>query len=873
MIHFALFRDDLGSAIDPERRPLGADGRRDGALPEAAVGLARVATSSRVGRYACLLATSLLVAAVADGLAPNAAAAEPSSPAASAAPTGQPSSSSEKGVLPAFRVFGERDADVLMPMPKFGFRFGPWWFPVPNYETAAVVVTAARASQVPANVAPTANVLLAAPLRAVVGVTLEGALSGVPEAGMIRRGDSLAEGLLQKVAVRGLGFAGSGGALVLLDGIPLNDPFSGGVAWSKVPRDGLARVEVVPAGGANVWGDGALGGVVQLFTRRARGETVFVRLPPPPGSPPYAEGKGVMGERATLHARAEVGDYGTRSAEWAGVYPSEIGYWQLLGRVFSTDGYRVVAPERRGPVEIAAWQRHRGATLRWVESVSAMLGLNATVRGYEEQRGLGTPYGRSGMRERFAAIGGSGQIGLKFLWRGTAYAQDQSASIQESVVNAPRTRETPARDQFAVPSKALGAAWIGTWKHAGQSVVNSDRSSIGADVRSVWGEARENFQWDGTDFARQRAAGGAQSTAGVFGLHERALSEGWRATVGARIDWLRNREGHRWEMERSHGAILRDDRFSANNDQQFSPSAGLVWTPSKGWRARAHLQQAFRRPTLDELYHPGRDGPDAIEANANLRTEHSTSAEVGAEWTFFALRSPPAPTAPAKPPPPASATPSPGKVTILQTPAPKARPPVSTAVLTLGATAFYHEINDAISAVAMTRNSGLDSRFGLIGEGGAGRRRMNLELARLSGVELSARWVPWPELTLAGNLVWQTAEVRRAPQTPALVGRRWGQLPRQYALFSANWQAPAKLVISPRVRYLGRQFADDENLRPLGKAAVVDLGISRAIDKNIELFLTVENVGNARVETGRSGDQVVRVGAPRLATGGLRGYW
>jgi outer membrane receptor protein involved in Fe transport len=194
-------------------------------------------------------------------------------------------------------------------------------------------------------------------------------------------------------------------------------------------------------------------------------------------------------------------------------------------------------------------------------------------------------------------------------------------------------------------------------------------------------------------------------------------------------------------------------------------------------------------------------------------------------------------------------------------------------VLTLGATAFHHEIKDLISAVTVSRGAGTDPRFDLIGDGGVGRQRTNLELARVQGLEFSVRWVPWRELTLTGSAVWQDAEVRRAPTAPALVGKWLRQVPREYALMGASWQAPAALRITPRIRYLGRQYTDEENLRPLGRTFVVDLGVSRALNKNVEIYLSVENVGDARIETGRSGVKVIRIGAPRLAVGGLRGSW
>ena len=72
----------------------------------------------------------------------------------------------------------------------------------------------------------------------------------------------------QGVSLRGLGPSGASRSLVLLDGVPLNDPFGGWVPWSLVPVDSLAGAEVVPGGGASAWGNEALAGVIQLFSRQ-----------------------------------------------------------------------------------------------------------------------------------------------------------------------------------------------------------------------------------------------------------------------------------------------------------------------------------------------------------------------------------------------------------------------------------------------------------------------------------------------------------------------------------------------------------------------------------------------------------------------------
>ena len=91
--------------------------------------------------------------------------------------------------------------------------------------------------------------------------------------------------------------------------------------------------------------------------------------------------------------------------------------------------------------------------------------------------------------------------------------------------------------------------------------------------------------------------------------------------------------------------------------------------------------------------------------------------------------------------------------------------------------------------------------------------------------------------------------------------------------FGASWKAPGNLLVTPRVRWIGRQFEDDENTLTLGEVAVVDLGLNRPLGEHAELFLNAENLGNARIETGRSADGVVNTGTPRFVFGGVRVHW
>jgi hypothetical protein len=45
------------------------------------------------------------------------------------------------------------------------------------------------------------------------------------------------------------------------------------------------------------------------------------------------------------------------------------------------------------------------------------------------------------------------------------------------------------------------------------------------------------------------------------------------------------------------------------------------------------------------------------------------------------------------------------------------------------------------------------------------------------------------------------------------------------------------------------------------------------LTRHLEIFVTAENLGDARIENGRSADGVVSTGMPRYVVGGLRGTW
>jgi hypothetical protein len=116
---------------------------------------------------------------------------------------------------------------------------------------------------------------------------------------------------------------------------------------TKLPREGRSHAEIVPGGGATAWGNAALGGPSSFHTSpgaQAQRET----------SPSRTCNAGNV---ASFYRHARRLWHPQRNSRRRSDGRGEV---QLLGRDFATDGFPLVAPERRGPIDRDAWSRHAG---------------------------------------------------------------------------------------------------------------------------------------------------------------------------------------------------------------------------------------------------------------------------------------------------------------------------------------------------------------------------------------------------------------------------------------------------------------------------------------------------------------------------------
>jgi len=79
--------------------------------------------------------------------------------------------------------------------------------------------------------------------------------------------DSSGTGAKAIVDLGGYGDTASSNKVVLIDGRRISSPDLAEVDWTQIPLDQIERIEIVHGGGAVLYGDGAVGGVINIITR------------------------------------------------------------------------------------------------------------------------------------------------------------------------------------------------------------------------------------------------------------------------------------------------------------------------------------------------------------------------------------------------------------------------------------------------------------------------------------------------------------------------------------------------------------------------------------------------------------------------------
>jgi outer membrane receptor protein involved in Fe transport len=622
-------------------------------------------------------------------------------------------------------------------------------------------------------------------LRTAAPRTIDEMLMSEPSFGLYRRqtamfGNPTSAG----VSLRNTGATAASRTLVLLDGLPQNDPFGGWVYWARYDAAALDSIRIVPSSRAAVWGNQSPAGVVSMTSHSPFGERHAIKA-----------GGGGQGTIAgsTLHQMTSTDDTLSVSLAAFGLH---------------SDGFYALGSSQRGPIDRKLDIDLYGADVKLAWLAAPGLTIGQTTSFYSEERGNGTPLSRNATDALDFSLNITSE-NAHHAWQALAWHQRREFESVFSSVNATRSAETLALDQYDVPGRGTGGACTLRWD--GDDDWNY---MVGADTRLLTGETNEIV-----GAFRRREAGGKQDFLGIFGMAEHQLDALTELNASARLDawWLR--DGRRIETSLATGAPLRDEHQEDRDGIEPSASIELTRQLRDDLDAGISAGSGFRLPTLNELHRPFRVRNDIVEANPSLDPERFTSIEASVEW----------------------------------------RPCDD---LTTSASVFHHWIKDAIANVPVTDPAEIAKIFGTIPPGGSGSIRRNVDEARVAGFEAKLDWQAHDQVEINLAALWSETRFTESAQQPLLEGKPFPQAPELRLMAGVEWRPVDDVSLFAGWEYGSSQYDDALAQRTIPDYTSVRIGASWRVDKAI-YQIRIDNLLDEEIQTGLSSDGIRTLAAPR----------
>ncbi|MGV3510751.1 MAG: TonB-dependent receptor [Novosphingobium sp.] len=426
---------------------------------------------------------------------------------------------------------------------------------------------------------------------------IEDVLTSVAGFQQFRRSDSRSSNpSAQGVTLRALGGNATSRALVLLDGVPMADPFFGYVPLPALVPDTLGSIRVTRGGGSGPFGAGALSGTIELESAG-------------PDQLGLVNGQLLASQRGETEAALSI-------APRLGS-----GFAVVSGRWDRGKGFFTTPEAQRVPATVRARYESWSTQIRAVAPLTETVELQARALVYRDDRLL---------RFKGATTSSEGQdASLRLVGRGNwqfdALAYVQVRNFDNIVVSA--TSFKPTLDQYDTPAQGLGGKFELRPPMGGNDVLR-----LGVDWRRASGTMKENAISAATGaITARRRAGGVNTDLGFYAENDLTLGA-LVLTGGLRADRTVIADGY-FEIRNNAGTVTSRADYATQSDWTVTWRGGAVFRATEVIALRAAAYTGLRQPTLNELYRPFTVFPVTTQANAALRNETQKGFEAGIDLT------------------------------------------------------------------------------------------------------------------------------------------------------------------------------------------------------------------------------------------------
>ncbi|WP_027795664.1 TonB-dependent receptor [Paraburkholderia acidipaludis] len=673
-------------------------------------------------------------------------------------------SSGAPAVLPQIVVSASRDEATLAEMPQ-----------------STTIITRQQIDNSPAQ-------SLDQLLRNVAGINL----STVPATSKDPTGQSL--------GMRGLG---NSTVLVLLDGVPIMDPFYGTVQWFKVPLDNIDRIEIV-RGGSVVWGNMAVGGVINILTRKPTDNRTTV-------SASY----GSFGTKnVSLNQNLKVND--------ALAFNFSVSQLDSPGYQLTPSAYLWRFPDK-GPI----WTRDTNAQL------TAYLHPSADLQGYlrfgyhVNNEEISYQYGQNKQTSPDFAASLTKTLDKQSSVTATAWAQEVSfdkyngatcywkpaggcLSLSSTLTGLPASAADDPVDQYYTQygdqsyhesgfsttySRTIGKIWRDIQVGADYRRLSASDSESIYNTPTVYGLPTGSL-------AASVSGSGVQSYGGLFLQTRIAPIESLLITLAGRLDRFSS------DIASTEGG--NPQLGGGTTKTRFDPSVSARYFINDDLSLRASVNETFRGPGLNNsLRSYGSASSTPSIADPSLVPQDMLEREIGLDYDRGGLD--------------------------------------------LSATYFFYTIHNTIlsttspaSGAPSAYQQQLCEDFLAGSESTSCNFYSNAGNERSQGLELIGSYKISPRLSFNGSFTFTDA-VLTSTSTNTPTGVQITGIPRLVGNFGVTWSPLSKLTLEAQAHYIGRMnyySSVTAGTYSQGSNTVFDIGCSYQITPAIDLTLAVNNLFN-----------------------------
>ncbi|MCF8369148.1 MAG: TonB-dependent receptor [Bacteroidales bacterium] len=404
------------------------------------------------------------------------------------------------------------------------------------------------------------------------------------------------------------GMPGSARSLILLDGVPLNKTAGGTVSWHLVTPEEIERIEIVNGPVSTVYGNNAMGGVINLITKK-----------------PDEKFKGFID--------LGYGTYNTLKAQWN--VSSQISskprglYWKVGSFYRVGDGYILEPEESRDSTIVKAFLNETNVNALVGYKFSKNSKIELDYRYYKDFRGSGIKvfeeYGNyESFRNNNISANWEGLSG-KYNFNVRTFYFNENFYHQNEKVNS--------SGEYRLSDTKTSKDDVGLWFTFSR---NFGTNSITAGIDAKYGNLDNNelYLTSTDDIYTQ----GNLFFAALFIQDEYALpGEKLFLNAGIRTEHALFYRGSLRVNNPTNDTGFTgdiDEKYSSETWVEISPKVGLKYNLIPALSVYINASSGFMPPKLDDLAGSRKIRRGFKLANPNLVPEKIKSIELGLDWSF-----------------------------------------------------------------------------------------------------------------------------------------------------------------------------------------------------------------------------------------------